>query len=118
MKKKQAPKPVLSWCAFVKFPLLYMKLSVFLLVCSLQAYSSGFSQEKISLTLKDAEIKKALTVLQRISSYRFIYNDDILPAETRVNINVRNAAIQDVLDLLFKATTLRYKLMDNNLIVV
>lgn len=95
-----------------------MKLSVFLLVCSLQAYSTGFSQEKISLMLKDTEIKKALTVLQRISSYRFIYNDDILPPGTKVSINVHNAAIQEVLDLIFRSTPLRYKLMDNYLVVV
>ncbi|MHA4806608.1 SusC/RagA family TonB-linked outer membrane protein [Flavitalea flava] len=95
-----------------------MKLSLVFLVLSLQAYSSGFSQGKISLSLKDAEIKKALTVIQRVSDYRFIYNDDILPAGARVNINVRHAGIQEVLDVVFKATLLKYRIMDNNLIVV
>jgi TonB-linked SusC/RagA family outer membrane protein len=117
MQKRQASKPVPRRHVFFKF-LLYMKLSVFLLALCMQVYSSGLSQGKISLNLKDVEIKKALNIIQRISSYRFIYNDDILPAGARVNINVRDAAIQDVLDVLFRATPLRYKIMDDNLIVV
>jgi TonB-linked SusC/RagA family outer membrane protein len=117
MQKRQAHKPVKGRRLFLK-SLLYMKLFLVLLTLSMEAYSTGFSQGKISLTLKDAEIKKALTVIQRISDYRFIYNDDILPAGTRVNINVRDAGIQDVLDIVFKATPLRYRIMESNLIVV
>ncbi len=117
MQKRQAHKPVQGRRAFFKF-LLYMKLSVVLLIGSLQAYASVFSQERISLNLKDVEIKKALVAIQRVSDYRFIYNDDILPADVRVNIRVRNAAIRDVLDQVFKAVPLRYQIMDNNLIVV
>lgn len=117
MQKRQAPKPVLGRRAFFKF-LLYMKLSVVLLIGSLQVYASVFSQEKISLNLKDVEIKKALVAIQRVSDYRFIYNDDILPAGARVNIKVHDAAIQDVLDIVFKTIPLRYQIMENNLIVV
>ena len=95
-----------------------MKLSVVLLIGSLQVYASVFSQERISLDLKDVDIKKALTAIQRVSDYRFLYNDEILPAGARVNIKVRNAAIREVLDQVFKAVPLRYQIMDNKLIVV
>lgn len=88
------------------------------MIGSLQVYASVFSQEKISLNLKDVEIKKALVAIQQVSDYRFIYNDDILPAGARVNIKVHNAAIRDVLDMLFRTIPLRYQIMDNNLIVV
>ena len=88
------------------------------MIGSLQVYASVFSQERISLDLKDVDIKKALTVIQRVSDYRFLYNDEILPAGARVNIKVRNAAIREVLDQVFKAVPLRYQIMDNKLIVV
>jgi TonB-linked SusC/RagA family outer membrane protein len=117
MQKRQAHKPVPGRRAFFKF-LLYMKLSVVLLIGSLQVYASVYSQEKISLNLKDVEIKKALVAIQRVSDYRFIYNDEILPSDARVNIRVRNASIRDVLDMVFQAMPLRYQIMDNNLIVV
>lgn len=88
------------------------------MIGSLQVYASVFSQERISLDLKDVDIKKALVAIQRVSDYRFLYNDEILPTGARVNIKVRNAAIREVLDQVFRTVPLRYQIMDNNLIVV
>lgn len=97
---------------------LYMKLSIVLLICGLQVYAVGHSQGTISLHLSNVEIKKALTAIQRVSEYRFIYNDEILPAGSRVNVSVKDAGIRDVLDIVFRSTLLQYQIMDNNLIVV
>ena len=117
MQKRQTRKPVRGRRVLYKF-FLYMKLSLLLLICSLQVYSSGYSQGKISLHLTNVEIKKALTAIQKVSEYRFIYNDEILPQAARINLSVKDAAISDVLDLVFRATPLHYQILDNNLIVV
>ncbi|HXB43498.1 MAG TPA: TonB-dependent receptor plug domain-containing protein, partial [Puia sp.] len=117
MQKLQAQKPAFMSKAFFKF-FLYMKLSIILAIASMQAFSAGYSQGDINLTLKDARIKKALTVIQKASSYRFIYNDEIIPDDIRVNISVHHAAIQDVLNLVFKSTSLTYKILESGLIVV
>lgn len=99
--------------------LLVMKLSfLIILICTTQAYSTGFAQGKISLSLKNVEIKKAITVIQRVSNYRFLYNDDILPRDKRVSINAKDATIQQVLNDLFVATPLTYKIMNEKLIVI
>ena len=99
--------------------LLIMKLSFFLvLVFSAQAYSSGFAQGKINLSLKNVEIKKAITAIQRVSVYRFIYNDDILPRDKKVSISVREATIEQVLNDLFVSTFLTYRIMNEKLIVI
>ncbi|MEP7259455.1 MAG: SusC/RagA family TonB-linked outer membrane protein, partial [Flavitalea sp.] len=96
-----------------------MKLSFFLvLVFSTQAYSFGYAQGKINLSLKNVEIKRAITAIQRISPYRFIYNDDILPRDKRVSISAREATIQQVLNDLFLTTPLTYKIMNDKLIVI
>lgn len=99
--------------------LLIMKLTVLLLtVGCLHAYSFGFSQEKINLSLKDAKIKKVLNAIQHVSNYRFIYNDGILPNEVRVDISATNETVQNVLNKTLMDTRLTYKLLENNLIVI
>lgn len=117
MKKK------VSRC-FSKMPgltkvLLLMKLTVVLiLLTSLQLSAKVFSQNTITLKLQSAELKKALTQIEKKSSYRFLYNDDIMPATQKVNINADNTPVTDVLDNIFTGTELTYKVLNNNLVVI
>lgn len=100
--------------------ILVMKLSsIFILLFSAQAYSSdGFAQGKINLSLKDVEIKKAITTIQRVSDYRFLYNDDILPRNKKVTITANDATIQQVLNDLFATTPLTYRIVKETLVVI
>ena len=95
-----------------------MKLSFLLTVICLNAYSNGIPQENINLTIRDVKIKNALSAIQQVSSYRFFYSDEILPPETLVSVNARNAKISEVLDQIFMRTSLTYKLLPNNAVVI
>ena len=118
MKKRQVYKLFVPRKKLLRF-LLIMKLTVlFLTVACLQVYATGFSQDKISLTLKNVEIKKALVSIKKNSQYRFIYNDDILPKNKKVSIEVKDATIQEVLNLIFLSTTLTYQVLENKLVVI
>src|SRR5687768_9936605 len=118
MKKRQVYKLFVPRKKLLRF-LLIMKLTVlFLTVACLQVSATGFSQDKISLSLKNVQIKKALISIKKISEYRFIYNDDILPKDKKVSIEVKDATIQEVLNLIFLSTTLTYKVLENKLVVV
>ncbi|HVY73736.1 MAG TPA: SusC/RagA family TonB-linked outer membrane protein [Puia sp.] len=93
-------------------------LILFLFVGSLQLHATGYAQVKINLSLQHVEIKKALLAIQRESPYRFMYNDDLLPREARVTIEVKDAGIDDVLNTLFANTSLTYTILKNNLVVI
>jgi TonB-linked SusC/RagA family outer membrane protein len=93
-------------------------LAILLTVCCLHAYSGGVAQEKINVTVKDVGIKQALAAIQNVTSYRFFYNDDILPSEVRVTVKAKDALLSDVLHEIFQATFLTYKLLDNNIVVI
>ncbi|MEO6720520.1 MAG: SusC/RagA family TonB-linked outer membrane protein [Ferruginibacter sp.] len=96
-----------------------MKLTAFvLLIACLQARATGHAQDKITLTLKDAALKEALVSIQRVSNYRFIYNDDLLPGNAKVNLSATNASIDEVMNNVLQSTALTYKLLENNLIVL
>ena len=118
MKKCQLNRiPVKQGVILKRF--LIMNLTVvLLLVACLQVSATGFTQDKLSLSLKDVKLKYAVSYIQHNSRYRFIYNDDIFPESTKVSIQVKDASIQEILDVLFHSTRLVYHLMNNNLIVI
>ncbi|HSZ32311.1 MAG TPA: SusC/RagA family TonB-linked outer membrane protein [Puia sp.] len=96
-----------------------MKLTALLLIFTgFQAFSKGFSQDRINITLRDVQLKYAITYIQQTTKYRFIYNDDLVPQNKSVSIDAKEATIEEVLNILFQSTNLRYHVMDNNLIVI
>ena len=68
--------------------------------------------------MQSVELKKALAQIEKKSDTRFLYNDDIMPASLRVNINADKTPVTDVLDNIFTGTELTYKLLNNNLVVL
>ena len=70
--------------------LLMMKI-VTLLIClfSLQTIANdGFAQETITLKLENSTLRKAFKVIEKNTSFRFVYNEYILPSDQRISINV------------------------------
>ncbi len=103
----------------VKKALFVMKLTfVFLIVGFLQVSAKVNGQTKISLNLNHTEISKALKTIENQGDYRFLYNNNLKSIRAKVDIEVSNAAITEVLDKMFTGTELTYKILENNLIVV
>lgn len=99
--------------------LLLMKLTIALLLFTcLQVSAKVFSQTKITLQLQSIELKKVLSIIERKSGYRFLYNDETVPTGTRVNVNAVNTPVTDVLDELFADKPLAYKILENRLVVI
>ncbi len=99
--------------------LLTMKLTTLLiLVACIQGSAKGYAQEKMSLTLKDVTLKYAVTYIQHNSKYRFIYNDDLFSRPDLVSVQVQDATIQEILDIVFRSSGLSYHLMEHDLIVI
>lgn len=104
-----------SWIKF----LLHMKLTIaFILVTSLQLSAKTYSQQRITLKLQSTELKTALKQIEKKSMYRFLYNNDVLTAEQKINIDANNTLVTDVLNNLFSNTSLTYRILDNNLVVI
>ena len=99
--------------------LLYMKLTfVFILIACLQLSAKTYSQQRITLKLQSTELKNALKQIEKKSSFRFLYNDDVLTSNQKVSKNANNTLVTEVLDNVFTATTLAYRILDNNLVVI
>ena len=118
MKKLQALRLFMQRKVFLKFLCIMKLTAIILTIGCVHAFAAGFSQDKINLDLKNARIKNAINSIQHNSNYRFIYNDDILPKDKKVTASFTNAKLNDVLDFIFQSTTLTYKFLQDNLVVI
>src|SRR3954471_2211254 len=96
-----------------------MKLTfLFILLACLQVSAKTYSQDKITVNLQSAELKKALTVIERKSSYHFLYNEALIANKPRIDLNVKDADINTVLDKILTNNGIGYRILNNNLIVL
>ena len=117
--KKTKPESAFNNSGILKV-LLFMKLTVAILLISLvQVSAKGLAQSKVSLKLNSVELKKVLIQIEKKSSYRFLYNDDAISlTNPKVDINVEDMLVTDVLNSIFAGTNLTYKELGHKLIVL
>jgi TonB-linked SusC/RagA family outer membrane protein len=96
-----------------------MKLSfaIILLSC-LHVSAGGFSQNRISVDFQSTQLKKALSVIQKKSNFRFLYNDMLVANAPRITLTMNDAEVTEILNRLLDKTGLSYQLMANNLVVL
>lgn len=98
-----------------------MKLCfIIVLVASLQVSAKGYSQgnDTYSLNFKNTKLHNALSKIERKLDYRILYSDDIVPVDRRVNLDVKEASLSDILNNLLMGTNLEYKKLENRLIII
>ncbi len=98
---------------------LIMRLTLVLMAVSLmQVYATGLSQSaKISLTLKNVSLKQALKEIEKQSDYTFVYSDSKIDVNKKVDINVKDCALVEVLDQLMADSEIRYTSVDNHIVL-
>jgi TonB-linked SusC/RagA family outer membrane protein len=107
------PRPLLSKLLRV------MKVTSFLLLAfALQVSARGIGQEKLTLKFKRTEIAGILSYIEKETNYRFLYNQKLSGVRQKVSLDVEDVTIKQALDEVFDGTSLIYKFMENNLIVV
>ncbi|HET9430835.1 MAG TPA: carboxypeptidase-like regulatory domain-containing protein, partial [Chitinophagaceae bacterium] len=96
-----------------------MKLTIALLLFAcLQVSAKGWSQERITLKMTAAEIKKVLFAIEKRSDYRFLFSEEAIKGKPRVTVDVVDASLSDVLDRILANTGVSYKILGSNLVVL
>jgi TonB-linked SusC/RagA family outer membrane protein len=95
-----------------------MKLTIVLLTAACLHVSANTMSQNISLDLRSVELKKALVTIEKKSPYRFLYSDAALPADKKVTLMTTNASIQEIMDQLLAGTSLSYRVLQSNLVVL
>jgi TonB-linked SusC/RagA family outer membrane protein len=85
-----------------------MKITAFiLLICTLHVSAAGWSQS-ITLSEREAPLDKVFRSIEKQTDYIFFYNVDWVNKAEKVNVEVKDMQLQQVLDLLFKNQPLAY----------
>src|SRR5215831_2232889 len=103
------------------FKCLLMMKMIILLVCSFSLQSianNGFAQERITLRLENSTFRKAFKAIEKQTSFRFVYNEEVLPPDQKVSISVQSEPVNDVMKQLLANTSLTYKIFGSDLIVI
>ncbi|MGX5819683.1 SusC/RagA family TonB-linked outer membrane protein [Chitinophaga lutea] len=97
-----------------------MKLAAIIVcVCTVQAFAlTGYSQDRVSLNLRQAPLKKVLKAIERQTSIHFVYNDEILDTKAPADVLVTDKAWTEAVTHLLRNTGLTFKQVDENLVVI
>lgn len=99
---------------------LKMKLSalfMFSIFFSLQA-NNTYSQNKVSLNMKNTTVEKVLEQIENTTDYRFVYRINDVDLRRRVSIHVKNRPVSQVVSQIFDNTDTTFNVMDYQILLV
>lgn len=88
------------------------------LICFDVSANSYSQNVKVSMSIKNVDLKKAILLLQDKSRTRFLYSDELLPSNRPVTIDVKESPLLDVLNTLLENTGLAYQVSDAGLVLI
>lgn len=88
------------------------------IISSLQGFSKGYSQDKISINLHNVSLKTALKEIAKKTDYRFLYSDAIVNGvDNKVNLQANEASINEVVAQVLVNSELTFK-VNANLVLI
>ena len=96
---------------------LMVKLTAILMLAGCLQLSARSYGQHITLSKKDAALPELFLDIYRQSGYYFICKDDLLADAKKVTIDVRDATLQEVLNICFNDQPLDYTISDHVIVV-
>ncbi|HWW42500.1 TonB-dependent receptor [Pedobacter sp.] len=90
--------------------LLAMKLTILLLTAVIMQVSANSFAQKITINKTEVSLKQIIEEIRLQSGYDFLYNNKLLKHAKPVTINVKDASIEEVLEISFANQPITYKL--------
>uniref|UniRef100_UPI003216C031 TonB-dependent receptor n=1 Tax=uncultured Draconibacterium sp. TaxID=1573823 RepID=UPI003216C031 len=99
--------------------ILKMKLTAFILFLVIfQSFAeTSLGQGKFSMTFNNSTIEQVLLEIENQSDLGFMYNKDLIDVKKKVNIDVENASIDDILEELFSGLEVTFHRVNNQIVI-
>jgi len=97
-----------------------MKLTTFLFFLGVMQMmaSEAYSQTtKMTLQLSDATVKEVLNRIEEKSEFFFLYNSKLVDVNRKVNVNVKDEKIDEILNSMFQETGVVYTVVDRQIVL-
>jgi TonB-linked SusC/RagA family outer membrane protein len=101
--------------------LIIMKISAFFILLSvMQSFAnSSYSQSaRISMNLNDVTVTEVFDEIENQTEFHVFYKKDHVDENKRVDINVSNSTVLEVLDKTLKGQDVEYSVMDRDILIV
>lgn len=93
-----------------------IRLFSMLIIISMHVSVFAYAQ-KITIKKQNASLSTVIKEIKKQSGYNFLYDAGALLGAPRINVDVKQAAVSEVLDRCFEGLPLRYVIRDNNVII-
>ena len=97
-----------------------MRLTLFFLITStLSLWAAGsYSQNtRVSLDLKSVSVKEALKAIENTSEFFFIYNNELIDVDRKIDLSVKNEKISDILSGIFEGKDVEVTVIDRKIVL-
>ena len=118
MKKKMN-----SWCAVItehRKTFRIMRVSLFFILISVFQTFAGVSYSqstRLSLSMKNSTVKEVLGQIEEKSEFYFLYNNQLINVERKVNVEVQNEKVDVILSKLFDDGSVNVLIRDRHIIL-
>ncbi|MCK8520797.1 TonB-dependent receptor [Aquimarina sp. D1M17] len=83
---------------------------------SAYAYHS-YSQTKLDIKVENGTLEELFDQIHAQSEFIFFYKDDILNTNRKVNLNLKQSTVNEILDIALIKTDLTYKILDRQIVI-
>lgn len=100
--------------------LLTMRLILFILTTTtLSLFATGsYSQNaRVSIDMKNSSLRDVLSAIEKSSEFFFIYNNELIDVDRKVDLNVKDQKIGDILKKLFNSDEVEIAVIDRKIIL-
>lgn len=88
-------------------------------LCGILLVSSSIAAiSQISLTMKNRPVREVIKEIEKVSDYRFFYNDELSDLNKIISIDVKNGDIKDIMELIARQAAVSYVLKANLQVVL
>jgi hypothetical protein len=120
MKKKFSPDRLSKNWSVGEDLMLKMKL-IGLLICIVGltgSYGSVYSQHtRLNLKVQGMTVKDILKQIEEQSEYSFMYNSSQIDVNRKVDLNIENGSMEEILNAIFSGENMSYKIIDRHIII-
>lgn len=92
-------------------------ISFFLLAASLQVSARGFAQDRVTITVKQASLETILELIHKQTGYSYVFSDQLIGDLPKIDLSVRDATVQQVLDKCFKDLPYGYEIIKKMIVI-
>lgn len=95
-----------------------MKLCACIMLCTILSVSANTLAQRVKMSIErqNADMISVLSEVCKKNGFQLLYNDEEV-AGIKISIDLKNASLEEILDQVFKGTSLGYKVMDDVVVV-